>query len=90
MKRPKGIRVLALLCVAALLGMYAATVIAAVTAKPYSAQLFFGCLVSTVFVPIFLHIMMRLFAHMSEKKEGGATLHEMHRAKQKQKGSEQE
>ena len=45
MKKSRGIRLLALLCVAALLGMYAVTVAAAVTASPYSFQLFLGCLV---------------------------------------------
>ena len=85
MKKSKGIRLLALACAAALLGMYAATVVAAVTASPYSFQLFLGCLVSTVFVPIFLHIMIRLFAHMSEKKEGGATLHEIRSKRRREK-----
>ncbi len=90
MKKSRRIRLLALLCVAALLGMYAVTVAAAVTASPYSFQLFLGCLVCTVFVPIFLHIMMRLFAHMSEKKEGGATLHEIRSARRKEKEEQEE
>ena len=72
MIKSKGIRILAIVCVAALAGMYVATLIAALMAKPYSSQMFFGCLASTVFVPIFLHIMMRMYAYMSEKRKEGA------------------
>ena len=41
-KRNKGVRVAALVCVALLLFMYLATLIAAFTAKPYSSRMFFG------------------------------------------------
>lgn len=85
MKRSKGARILAMICVVLLLGLYAATFIAALTAKPYASRMFMGCLLSTVFVPVFLHIMIRLFVHMTERKEGQTTLHELHKAKKEQK-----
>lgn len=74
-----------MICVILLLGMYVATFAAALAAKPYSNVMFIGCLLCTVFVPIFLHILIRLFAHMSEKKEGGATLHEIHQSRKRDK-----
>ncbi len=80
-KRNKGVRVAALVCVALLLFMYLATLIAAFTAKPYSSRMFLGCVLCTVFVPIFLHILTRLFAMMSKRQEGDTTLHEYNRAK---------
>lgn len=85
MKKSKGARILAIICIVLLAGMYAATLIAAITAKPYSNGMFLGCLLCTVFVPIFLHIMIRLFAHMSERREGDTTLHELHQARKKEK-----
>lgn len=85
MKKSKGIRILAMVCVVLLLGMYVAAFVAALTARPYSKAIFLGCLLCTVFVPIFLHIMIRLFKHMSERKEGDVTLHEIHKARKEQK-----
>ena len=89
-KKSKGIRILSIVCIVLLLGMYVATFVAAITASPYSGGLFLGCLLCTVFVPIFLHILIRLFALMAEKKEGEATLHEIHQARKKEKRKERE
>lgn len=82
-KVTKGVRIVALLCVVLLLSMYVATLIAALTAKPYSSRMFMGCVLCTVFVPIFLHILTRLFAMMSERREGDTTLHELHQARKR-------
>lgn len=88
MKKSKAARVIAILGIVLLLGMYVATLIAAVTASPHTSTMFMGCLLCTVFVPIFLHVLTRMFIMMSEKKEGSMTLHELHQrrkaAKQKQ------
>lgn len=84
-KTTKGARIAAIVCVVLLLGMYVATFIAAVTAKPYSNGMFLGCVLSTVFVPIFLHILIRMFALMSERREGDTTLHELHKARREEK-----
>lgn len=85
MKKSKGIRILSIVCIVLLLGMYVATFVAAIMASPYSGGMFLGCLLCTVFVPIFLHIMIRLFAFMAEKKEGETTLHEIHQARKREK-----
>lgn len=84
-KTTKGARIAAMVCVVLLLGMYAAAFIAALTAKPYSNRLFLGCILCTVFVPIFLHILIRMFAMMSERREGDTTLHELHKARREEK-----
>ncbi len=84
-KGTKGIRVVAIICVVLLLGMYVATFISALMAKPYSNGMFLGCVLCTVFVPIFLHILMRMFALMSERREGDTTLHELHVARRQEK-----
>lgn len=83
--KQKGMRIIAWVCIVLLLGLYVVTVIAAVTASPYSMGLFMGCLASTVFVPIFLYILTRLFAHMTKRSEGDTTLHELHKARREQK-----
>lgn len=84
-KVTRGTRIVALICVALLLGMYVATFIAAFMAKPYSNGMFLGCVLCTVFVPIFLHILTRMFAFMSERREGDTTLHELHMARRREK-----
>lgn len=84
-KVTKGARIAAIVCVVLLLGMYVATFIAALAAKPYSNGMFLGCVLCTVFVPIFLHILIRMFAMMSERKEGDVTLHELHKARKKER-----
>lgn len=85
MKKPKAVRIMAILGIVVLLGMYVATLIAAVTASPYASTMFMGCLLCTVFVPIFLHILTRMFIMMSEKKEGSITLHELHQQRKELK-----
>jgi len=73
-KRNKGVRVAALVCVALLLFMYLATLIAAFTAKPYSSRMFLGCVLCTVFVPIFLHFYAypdQAFCHDVKEAGGG-------------------
>ncbi|MDE6874515.1 MAG: hypothetical protein K2P87_08660 [Lachnospiraceae bacterium] len=86
-KKTKGLRIAAIVCVVALLGMYVATFAAAVTAKPYSGNLFIGCVLCTIFVPIFLHVLIRMFAIMTERQEGDTTLYEIHRTlRRKRKG----
>lgn len=84
-KVTKGARIAAIVCAAALLGMYVATFVAALTAKPYSNGMFLGCVLCTVFVPIFLHILIRMFAMMSERREGDTTLYELHKARKKER-----
>lgn len=84
-KVTKGVRAVAIVCVVLLLGMYVATLVAALMAKPYSSGMFLGCVLCTVFVPIFLHILTRMFALMSERREGDTTLHELHMARRKEK-----
>ncbi len=86
-KVTKGARIAAVVCVILLLSMYVEAFVAALLAKPYSNQMFLGCLLCTIFVPIFLHILIRLFAMMSERKESDTTLHEVHKARRKEKKS---
>lgn len=88
MKRPKWIRVIALVCIVLLVGMYAATFITALLAKQYANTMFLGCLVCTVFVPVFLFIMIRLFSYMTRKKEGETTLYKLNKAKKEQRKQE--
>lgn len=73
MKRSKGERILAWVCIILLLGLYAVTLIAGLTASPHSMGLFIGCLACTVFVPIFLHFMTRLYQMMSANRRGKNT-----------------
>ncbi len=87
-KVTKGARIAAIACVVALLGMYVATFLAALAAKPYSNGMFLGCVLCTIFVPIFLHILIRMFAMMSERREGDTTLHELHKARKKERAEE--
>lgn len=90
-KITKGLRIAAIVCVVALLGMYVATFVAAVTAKPYSDKLFIGCVLCTIFVPIFLHVLIRMFAIMTARREGETTLYEIHRElRRKRKGADRE
>ncbi len=86
-KRSKAERIVAMAGIILLLGLYVVTFIAAVTTSEHTQALFMGCLLCTVFVPIFLHILIRLFQMMAEKKEGALTLHELH---QQRKAAKQE
>ncbi|MBQ9118723.1 MAG: hypothetical protein IJY09_01560 [Lachnospiraceae bacterium] len=90
MKKSKAARVVAILGIVLLLGMYVATFVAAITASPYASRMFMGCLLCTVFVPIFLHILIRMFQMMSEKKEGSMTLHELHQQRKQEKKENKE
>lgn len=89
-KTNKAIRVAAMICVVLLIGLYIATFVAAIMAKPYAMGMFVGCLASTVFVPIALHILIRMFAIMSEKKEGSITMRDVHKMKKEQKVAEKQ
>ncbi len=77
-KRSKAERIAAIAGIVLLVGIYVVTFIAAITANPHTQALFMGCLLCTVFVPIFLHILIRMFQMMAEKKEGSMTMHELH------------
>ena len=90
MKKFKPERVAAILGIVVLIGMYVALFISAVLAGPYTKQIFLGCLLSTVFIPIFLHVIVRLFVHMSKKSEGEYSLHDLHKMKKSEKTSENE
>lgn len=63
----KGKRVLALTGVVLLLGMYAATIAAAVTATPAAHSLLMASLFTTVAVPIFIYAYMLVYRLLKEK-----------------------
>ena len=54
-------RILALIGVILLAGLYLITLVSAIFATPYSAGLFKACLFSTVFIPIMIYAILLIY-----------------------------
>ncbi len=56
-------RVIAIICVAALLLLYVITFILALSDNPHTITMFKGCFICTIFIPIVAYIFIRLHAY---------------------------
>lgn len=54
-------RVLAILAVIIIAGLYIATLVCAIFVKRFSNQMFLGCIVATVMVPLLLYLLFWLY-----------------------------
>ena len=65
----KGKRILALLGVILLLGMYASTMVFALIKSPYSAALFKASLYCTIVIPVIIYAGTMIFKNAGHRKE---------------------
>ncbi len=81
-------RIISIVAIVILVGMYIATLVSAALATPNSKSMFMGCLVLTVVVPIILWVFMALYkrAHANDDKD--ISLSEMRKYKKRIKKGE--
>lgn len=70
-------RIVALIAVVLLAGMYIATFVCALLATPASKSMFLGCLVMTVIVPILLWVFLALYKRAHKDDDRNITMAEM-------------
>ena len=89
MKTSKTKRVLAIIGVVILIGLYLFSLIAAILAKPYANGLFLSSVFATFIIPIFIYVFLLMNRTFGKKKEG-YSVHELNKMKKENKKNEME
>ncbi|ABX40890.1 hypothetical protein [Lachnoclostridium phytofermentans] len=78
----KAKRVLSMIGIIILLGLYLFSLVAAIMAKPYANGLFLTSIYATVIIPVFIYVFL-LMNRTFGKKNDGYTMHEINKMKKK-------
>jgi uncharacterized membrane protein len=78
----KAKRVVSMIGVIILLGLYLFSLVAAIMAKPYANGLFLTSIYATVIIPVFIYVFLLMNRIFGKRKEG-YTLHEINQMKKK-------
>lgn len=82
MKTSKTKRVLAIVGILILLGLYIFSLVAAIMAKPYANGLFLASIFATFIIPVFIYVFLLMNRTFGKDKEG-YTMHEINQMKKK-------
>ena len=82
MKTSKTTRVLAIVGIIILLGLYIFSLVAAIMAKPYANGLFLASIFATFIIPVFIYVFLLMSRTFGKGKEG-YTMHEINQMKKK-------
>ncbi len=82
MKTNKIKRVLAIVGIVILLGLYLFSLVAAILAKPYANGLFLASIFATFIIPVFIYVFLLMNRTFGKSKEG-YTMHEINKMKKK-------
>lgn len=64
-------RILAILAVIMIAGLYIATLVCAIFVKRFSSQMFLACIVATVMLPLILYLLFWLYDMLQSRNDGG-------------------
>jgi len=78
----KAKRVLSMIGVIILLGLYLFSLVAAIMAKPYANGLFLTSIYATFIIPVFIYVFLLMNRTFGKKKDG-YTMHEINQMKKK-------
>ncbi len=81
-------RVISIIAVALLLGMYAATMVCAIMATPNSQNMFLGSLVLTIVIPIILWVFLALYKRAHRDDDKNISISEMRKYRKRIKNGE--
>ncbi len=81
-------RIASITAVLILAGMYIATFVASVTASEFKSNMFFGCLILTITVPIVLWIFIALYKYAHKNDNNEISLSEMRKYHKRIKNGE--
>ncbi|MCR5822914.1 MAG: hypothetical protein K6G60_00625 [Lachnospiraceae bacterium] len=81
-------RIIAVATVVILLGMYGATLICAILSTPATKNMFLGCLILTLVVPVVMWIFLALYKRAHADDDKNITMAEMRRYKKRMKNGE--
>ncbi len=80
--KSKTKRILSMLGIILLLGLYVFSLVAAIMAKPYADGLFLASLFATFIIPVFIYVFLLMSRTFGKGKEGH-TMHEINQMKKK-------